>query len=83
MDISHARDRIREFITLTLIGDPDYPLADDELLVGSGLLDDAAREELAGFLAETFGIALEDDDLSTENIDTVEALVTLLRDHLV
>lgn len=83
MDIPHARDRIREFITLTLIGDADYPLADDEPLVSSGLLDDAVREELAEFLVETFGIAFDDDDLSTENIDTVEAIVTLLRDHLV
>ncbi len=80
---AHARDRIREFVTLTLIGDPDYPLADDEPLVGSGLLDDAAREELAEFLVETFGVALDEDELGTENVDTIDAIVTLLHSYLV
>lgn len=82
IDDSAARQTLRDFITVHLMQDADYPLADDEPLFSEGLIDPAAMEELSLFIEEQFGLHIDAADLSTENIDTLDAILFLLKTGL-
>ncbi|MFC1961225.1 hypothetical protein ACFLYO_11025 [Chloroflexota bacterium] len=82
LDGSTAKEVVRDYITRTLIHDPAYPLADDEPLLSSHLIDQAALVDLAAFIEETFGVHIDDAELTTENIETLSALITLLQSRL-
>lgn len=77
-----AKSTIRNFITTTLLNDSDYPLTDDDPLITGGLIDIAALKDLAEFLNETFGLHLDEADLSTENIETVSAIMDYIEGHV-
>ena len=77
-----VRDQLREYIVTALIRNGNYPLADDEGLLSGGLIDLAALEDLALFLNESFGIIVDEAELATENIDTLDELVTLIHQRL-
>ena len=77
-----VKDQLRDYIMTTLIRSGDYPLDDDEGLLSGGLIDLTALEDIADFLGETFGIVIDDAELATENIDTLNDLVTLIHNRL-
>ncbi len=77
-----VRERIRAFITMALIRDPDYPLADDEPLISGALIDLAALEDLALFIEEDIGVHLDEDELTNENIDTLDDLVAFTQSRM-
>ncbi len=80
---SEIRADLREFITRALIHDPDYPLADDELLLTGGLIDLASVAELAEYIEETFGVHVDEAEITTEYVDTVQALQALISSRLI
>lgn len=82
LDGPTAKDVVRDYITRALIHDPAYPLADDEPLHSGHLIDVAAMVELAEFIEETFGVHIDEAELTTENIDTLSAIITLLESRL-
>jgi acyl carrier protein len=49
-------------------------LGDEDSLLEAQWIDSLGILDLVGFLEETFGIQVEDDDLSTENFDSIGAL---------
>jgi acyl carrier protein len=50
-------------------------LADSDSLLDKGIIDSTGVLELVGFLEEHFGIAVDDEDLVPENLDSVDTLV--------
>jgi acyl carrier protein len=46
--------------------------------LAEGLLDSLAREQLAAYLEERFGVALDEQDLSGEELTSVESLAALV-----
>lgn len=79
---SEAKEALRSFITLTLIHNPDYPLDDDEPLLTGGLIDLASLEELAEYIEESFGVHIDEAELSTENVDTLQDIIDLVQSRL-
>ena len=73
---------IRDFITTNLIHNPDYPLGDDEPLLTGDLIDTYALVELAEFIEEAFGVPIDEAELTTENIDTLNDIVDLIQSRL-
>jgi acyl carrier protein len=67
--------RIRDFVVTELMGRPDYPLDDTELLVGGGLIDSFALVRLSVFIEETFGVYVAAADLGPAGDDTVAGMV--------
>ncbi len=72
------KDQIRAFITAEMIRDAKYPLKDDEPLITGGLIDSFSLVELALFIEKTFGIHLDDVDLTAENMDTLGQIVAFV-----
>lgn len=71
--------RIREYLVeskgLTPAEAPDLQLS----LLQAGLVDSLGMMDLVAFLEETFGIAVEDDDLVPENFETIAAMAGFVR----
>ncbi|GAP62780.1 hypothetical protein ARMA_1203 [Ardenticatena maritima] len=54
-----------------LLGMRQDPIAPDESLISSGILDSLALLRLITFLEERFGIAIEDHEVMQENFETI------------
>lgn len=66
---------IRNFIVENfLFGDSEVPLAEEDSLLQKGLIDSTGILEVVSFLEEKFGIAVEDDELVPENLDSIRAI---------
>jgi acyl carrier protein len=76
------KGELRAFITTSLIHNPDYPLDDGEQLISGGLIDTAALEELARFIEETYGVWVDPDELSTDNIDTLTDIIEAIKNRM-
>lgn len=73
-----VRARIRRYIIDDLLLATVDHVADDESLSQSGILDSTGALELVAFLEESFAIAVEDHDLTPENLDTLDGIVALV-----
>lgn len=74
-------DKLRTFITTTLMRDPGYPLQDDEALISGGLIDSFSLVELQLFIEQEFGIHIDDTDLTADAIDNINDLVALIKSY--
>jgi acyl carrier protein len=74
MDRREVKDRLRAFICRELMGEPDYPLADDAPLITGGLIDSFALAHIGVFIERTFGVYVPDVDLTVELMDTLEQM---------
>ncbi len=71
---------IRDFL-MTLVG-KDVKFGDDDSLLTNQLIDSLNVANLIVFLQETFKVTFENDDLTPENLDTVNAISTFLEKQL-
>lgn len=53
---------------------PDWPLGDDDPLLGSGVIDSIGVIELVGFLQSTFGFTIADDEIVETNLGSLGAI---------
>ena len=71
---------INDYISRELVPDPALlPLANDTLLLESGVIDSLSLLRIVVFLEERFGITMGDADLLPENFATVNAISAYLR----
>jgi len=74
---------VREFICGTmLIGVSDQSIEPDESLVQRGVVDSTGVLELVEFLQKRYGISVADDEITTDNLDTLNAIAAFLRRKL-
>lgn len=77
-----VRQQVREFVAQNFFyGGLGLPLTDDLELVERGGLDQTGVLEIALFLEETYGVRVDETDLTPENFDTIDniARFVLLR----
>ncbi len=68
-DIKH---QVRDFIQTSFpFREGRHEIADDESLLGAGLIDSTGILELVSYLEAEFGIAVQDDEIVPENLDSV------------
>jgi acyl carrier protein len=79
VNAQEMRDRLRDFVRSELLRKPDYPLAADEPLITGGLIDSFALAQIGVFVEDAFGVYLPDTDLTVANMDTIERMVTCIR----
>ncbi len=53
---------------------------DDTSFMDAGVLDSFRFLEMVAFLERTFGIQVEDDEMTAENMDSVRKLLTYLEE---
>lgn len=71
---------LRRFIETTFLAGAAQrePLATDESLLDRGVIDSTGVLQLVGFIEETYGITVDDDDFVPENLDSLARLVAFL-----
>jgi acyl carrier protein len=75
--------QIRTFLAdIFFLGDDPAGLPGTKSLIGSGIIDSTGVLELVCFLEEEYGIAVADDDVVPENLDTVDNIVRFVSSRL-
>jgi len=67
---------IREF--LTTLARKSIPIEDDDSLLGTKLLDSLNVAELIAFLEKRYKVTFDGDELTPDNLDTINAIARLL-----
>lgn len=80
-DASHAEvlERIRRYVINAFRDGRAEGIGASTPLVTSGIIDSAGVLQVIDWLESSFGIVIEDDAVSAENFDTLDALATLVR----
>ncbi len=69
------KQAIRDFIEMSfLFREGRQALSDGESLLGAGLIDSTGILELVSFLEGEFGIAILDEEIVPENLDSVQQI---------
>lgn len=69
------RAQLRQFILAELVRDPSFPLADDEGIASSGLIDSFALAQIGVFIEQAFDVYIPDPDLTVAKMDTLDQMV--------
>ena len=77
-----VRDKLRTYVIRELIRDPGYSLGDDEGMITGGLMDSFALADLAVFIEKEFDVYIPDPDLTVENMDTLDQIVSRVMSDL-
>lgn len=71
---------VREYISGTmLVGLSDEAIEPDESLVQRGVVDSTGVLELVSFLETRFGISVTDDEITLDNLDTLNSISTYVQ----
>ena len=83
MNENEIRDTLRSYILNNFLpGEPPETLEDSTLLITSGVITSLSMAELVTFIEDTFDVALDEDDIGSERMDSVELMVTLVSEKL-
>jgi acyl carrier protein len=83
LDDAKVVEDIRSFICGTMLIDtPGQTIDPDESLVQRGVIDSTGVLELVGFLEQRYGIRVADDEITTDNLDSLTAIAAFLRRKL-
>jgi acyl carrier protein len=74
--------RVRTFLVDSFLLGDDDGFANDESLLDSGIVDSTGVMEVVSFLEESFAIAVDDDELVAENLDSVDRLAAFVQRKL-
>jgi len=69
--MSELKQKIRAFIVENFLFGNDDGLKDDSSFLDEGIIDSTGILELVSFLEEEFNIAVEDEELIPENLDSI------------
>ncbi len=71
MDRNEVVKKIRNFILVELLKNPEYDLQEDEPLFSNGTIDSFAIAQIGVFIETEFNLYIPDPELTVENMDTV------------
>lgn len=73
------RERVQKFILESYLftSDPNALKLDDSLL-GRGIVDSTGMLEIIMFIEEQFGVAVKDEEMIPENLDSVGRIVAFV-----
>jgi len=74
MQAAQTKDQIREFVTKIAVRKGVASVADGDSLISAGVLDSMAIFRLVSFLEETFGVAVDDEEIAAENFRSIDAI---------
>lgn len=77
-DANVVAQQIREFIVENFLYGQERPFKNDDSFLSEGMVDSTGVLQLVAFLEETFGITVEDEDLTPDNLDSVNSVTAYL-----
>jgi acyl carrier protein len=76
---SEVKARLREFVSGNfLLGKSSSELSDTDSFLESGIVDSTGILEFVGYLQETWGIEVADEELLPENFDSISNLAAFV-----
>lgn len=73
------KERIRKFIEENfVVGSDGEEMSADDSFLEKGIIDSTGVLELVGFLEETYGFAVEDEEVLPDNFDSINKLVAYI-----
>ena len=77
--MDELRGKLRAFITDNFLFGRFYGgIADDDSLVDGGVIDSTGVLSLVGFLEQTFGIRVQDDEIIPDNLESINRLAAYI-----
>ncbi len=76
--MNQITETVRQFIVENFLFGNDSELADNTSFMDEGIIDSTGVLELVTFIEETFLISIEDNELITENLDSIQNVVTFI-----
>ena len=74
--------RLRQFVDDNfLYMRPDLELDNDDSLMGKGIVDSMGVAEMIYFLEEEFGVIVDDEDVTEENLGSINSIATYVEKH--
>jgi acyl carrier protein len=78
-----TRAQIRQYIAKNLLfSDNGFTYGDDASFLEEGIVDSLGVMELVLFIEEKFGVKVEDEELTTDNFDSVNKLANYIQRRL-
>ncbi len=77
-----TKSKIRVHIVENLLLGDASGLENDVSLLETGILDSTGAVELVQFLESEFGIAIEDREITADNLDSVDRICAFVRQKL-
>jgi acyl carrier protein len=73
------KTQVRQFILRNYLFSSDEKALDDGVsLMKTGVVDSTGVLELISFLEEQFGVKVEDEEMTPENLDSVDRIVAFV-----
>ncbi len=69
---------LRQFIKENLLFGQDLAMADHDSFMELGIVDSTGVLELVAFIEDRYQVAIEDEELLPENLDSIENLVRFI-----
>ena len=77
------RKELKDFITeIFLMGDANELPGDADSFMQAGIIDSTGVLELVAFVEDQHDISIEDDEMTPDNLDTLNSLVTFISGKL-
>ncbi len=76
--MENIKEKIKTFIIENFLFGEDNDLKDDTSFLEEGIIDSTGVLELIEFLEEEFDIAIDDEDMIPENLDSLNNLETFI-----
>jgi acyl carrier protein len=74
-----AKQKVRQFILKNyLFSTDEAALKDDVSLMQAGIIDSTGVLELIMFLEEQFGVKVSDEEMTPENLDSVDRIAAFV-----
>jgi acyl carrier protein len=71
-------EKLTDYLKNEVLQQPGRELKADEALISSGLIDSFSLVDVALFVEDNFGVAIDDTELNAETFDTLDALADLV-----
>ena len=73
------RNEIRSYITDNFLMSADHAvLGDDESFLDGRIVDSTGFIELVAFIEQRYGLKVEDDEVTPENLDSIAAIAAFV-----
>lgn len=83
MDEQQVVERTRGYVQRTfLYARPDLVLRNEDRLLERGIIDSMGVLELLGFLEQEFGVTLVDEDITEDNLGSIQAIARCVSSRL-
>jgi len=76
--LNETRDKIKTFIIENFLFGSEDGLKDETSFLEEGIIDSTGILELVTFLEEEFSIAIEDEELVPENLDSINNVTAFM-----